>query len=251
MAKPKTTDSIIKTPGTIRGILKRKKIYELKDPELNEIPIDYIKDHLIVKDNFVREIAELWSGIFFQIKHLKKLLLVGGPAMYEMLKEAGDVRSDSKGGFTEYDFGRNIKVLVSYSLRYDWDHDLMKQASDHFDKWLQKHGETPVTKAFRKAFQQQNGNYDIKMLNRLTQLQETDEDFLKAMVLKNEAQTSTPTKLKTTLEIRNEEGEFVALPLSISHVSPGSNNEFTFRDEISDQEFIERIINPGTNNGNS
>lgn len=251
MAKPKTTNSIVKSPGTIRGVLKRKKIYELPDPDGSEIPIDYIKDHLLVKDNFVREIAELWSDIFFQIKHLKKLLLIGGPEMYEILRDKGDIRSDSKGGFTEYDFGKNIKVLVGYTLRYDWDHDLMKQASDHFDLWLKKHGETSVTKAFRKAFQQQNGNYDIKMLNRLNQLPEKDEDFLKAMNLKNEAQTSTPTKLKTTLEIRNDEGEFIALPLSISHISPASKNEFSFRDEISDQEFIENILNPGIKNGNS
>jgi hypothetical protein len=171
-------------------------------------------------------------------------LLKGGPEMYELLQEKGDIRSDSKGGFTEYDFGRNIKVTVSYDLRYDWDHDLMDQASKFFDKWLKDVGESSVSRAFRKAFRKQDGNYDIKALNRLNQLDEKNPNFLKAMELKNEAQTSTPTKLRTTLEIRDEQGKFTALPLSISAVMPEGNNEFTSDDDLSDAEYFQNIITP-------
>ncbi|MEP0004565.1 MAG: DUF3164 family protein [Balneola sp.] len=245
MPKKKTTNSIIKEPGTIRGVLKRKKIYELKDPEGRDIPVDFVKDHLLVKDNFVREIAEIWIEIYSALRHLKFLLLKGGPKMYDILREKSDVRRDSKGGFTEYDFGKNIKVVVGYNLRYDFNDDLMKQASEYFDNWLAKHGENSMTKAVRKAFQKQSGQYDIKALNKLNDLKEDDPDFIRGMELKNEAQTSTPTKLRTTLEIRNEEGEFTALPLDISSVMPGDINQFVTESTNSDEEYFEMILNPG------
>ncbi len=245
MPKKKTTNSIIKTPGTIRGVLKRKKIYELKDPQGRDIPVDVVKDHLLIRDNFVREIAELWIEIYSALRHLKFLLLKGGPEMYELLREKGDVRSDSKGGFTEYDFGKNIKVVVGYTLRYDFHDHLMKQSSEYFDKWLEKQGENSLTEAVRKAFQKQNGQYDIKALNRLNDLKEDDPDFVKGMELKNEAQTSTPTKLRTTLQIRNEEGEFKALPLDISSVLPGDVNEFVTDSKNTDEEYFEMVLNPG------
>lgn len=237
MARKKTIDSLIKSPGTVRGVLKRKGIKELKDPEGREIHLDYIRDHLLVKDNFVRDIAELWVEAYEKLRHLKKLLLKGGPAMYAYLDKHDDVRSDSKGGFTEYDFGRNIKVIVSYDLRYDIDDSLMDKAAKHMDKWLEKKGEPSLVKIVRKAFRQRNGQYDLKALNRLNDIKEDDEDFKKAMAYKNDAISSTPTKLRTQLKIRNSEGEFVGIPLNITDVAIEDEEKLTPEDARKALEF--------------
>lgn len=218
MAKKKTVDSLIKAPGTIRGVLKRKKITHLPDPEGQPVHIDYIKDHLMIKDNFVREIANQWVDIYRRLAHLKKLLLEGGPAMYEYLARNDDVRHDSKGGFTEYDFGKNLKVTVSYNLRYDIDDSLMKRSAAHMDAWLEKQGETDVVKVVKRAFRKKNNRYDVVMLRRLMQLNIDDKDFRKSLELMNEAITSTPTKLRTEFEIRDEQGEYKSLPLNLSYV---------------------------------
>lgn len=220
MPKKKTVDSLIKSPGTIRGVLKRKKITELKDPEGNPVNLDYIKDHLLIKDNFVRDIGELWVDIYRRLAHLKELLLEGGPAMYEYLAKNDDVRHDSKGGFTEYDFGKNMKVVVSYNLNYDIDDSLMKRSAAHMDAFLDKSGEPELVKIVKRAFRQKNDKYDVVALRRLQQLNISDEDFKKSLELMNEAIVGTPTKLRTEFYIRDEQGEYKALPLNISYVQP-------------------------------
>lgn len=220
MATKKTVDSLIKPAGTIRGILKRKKAYHLADPDGEPVKVDYIKDHLLIKDYFVRQIAEIWVDIYHQLEHLKELLLAGGPAMYDYLAEADDVRSDSKGGFTEYDFGRNIKVVVSYDLRYDVDESMMKRSAAHMDRWLDNQGQGDLVKIVQKAFRMRNGKYDIKALNRLNELKIEDDNFTRAMELKNEAISSTPTKLRTQLYIRDRHGEFHGVPISLHDVDP-------------------------------
>lgn len=218
MPKQKTVDSLIKTPGTIRGVLKRKKITQLNDPEGQPVNLDYIKDHLLIKDNFVRDIGVLWVEIYRKLQHIKKLLLEGGPAMYDYLAENDDVRHDSKGGFTEYDFSKNLKVIVSYNLRYDVDDSLMKRSAAHMDAWLEKSGESDLVKVVKRAFRQKNDQYDIVALRRLMQLNIDDKDFRKSLELMTEAITGTPTKLRTSFEVRDQNGEFKALPLNISHV---------------------------------
>lgn len=227
MARKKTIDSLIQPPGTIKGVLKRKGIKELEDAEGREIPLDIIRDDLLVKDRFVRNIAELWFDVFRRMRHLKKLLLDGGPEMYKYLNKRGHVRKDSKGGFTEYDFGKKMKVVVSYDLRYDIDKGLMEASSDHMDAFLEKKGEPALVKIVRAAFKQKNGQYDIRALNRLDQIKEDDEDFLKSLELKNKAISSTPTKLRTQLFVRNSEGEFVSMPLSISDVAKEDEEKLT------------------------
>jgi hypothetical protein len=219
MARKKTINSLIQSPGTIRGVLKRKHVKTLQDPDGSDIPLDYIDPHLLVKDRFVRSIGELWIDIYKRLAHLKRLLLEGGPAMYEYLKDADDIRTDSKGGFTEYDFGRNMKVVVSYDVRYDFDDDLMDQAAAQMDAFLDDQGQTELVKVVQKAFKKRSGQYDVKALNRLNELNIDDEHFNKAMQLKNKAMTSTPTKLRTQLFVRDEEGAFQAIPLSISDAS--------------------------------
>lgn len=229
MPKQKTIDSLLKTPGTIRGVLKRKKVYELADPEGQTVNLDYIKDHLLIKDNFVRDIAEMWVEVYQKMAHLKKLLLKGGPQMYEYLQKHNDIRHDSKGGFTEYDFGKNLKVQVGYTLRYDIDDSLMKQSAAHMDAWLEEHGEGDIVKVVRKAFRQRNGRYDVQALRRLQELNIADKNFRKSLELMNEAITGIPTKLRTEFYIRDENGEFKALPLNISYVEedgiPGLSDE--------------------------
>lgn len=220
MAKKKTVQSLIKTPGVIRGVLKRKKITELTDPEGQPVNIDYIKDHLLIKDNFVRDISEIWVNIYRQIQHLKKLLMEGGPAMYDYLAANDDVRHDSKGGFVEYDFAKNVRVRVSYNVHYDIDDSLMKRSSAHMDAFLDKAGANELVKIVKRAFRQKNGKYDVTALRRLQQLNISDKDFRKSLELMNEAITGTPTKLRTELEIRDEYGEFKALPLNISYAQP-------------------------------
>jgi|GEM_PF-4911877 len=232
MAKKKTIDSLIKTPGVIRGVLKRKKITALNDPEGNPVNIDYVKDHLLIKDNFVRDIGELWVDAWRRMRHLKKLLLEGGPAMYDYLARNDDVRHDSKGGFTEYDFSKNLKIVVSYSLRYDIDDSLMKRSADYMDRFLENTGEPELVKIVKKAFRQQNDQYDVKALRRLNQLNITDKDFAESMRLMNEAITSTPTKLRTEFYVRARDGEFKALPLNISYVEPEGSAGLT--DDIID-----------------
>jgi hypothetical protein len=219
MSRKKTINSLIQPPGTIRGVLKRKKIQALEDPDGQPIPLDYIDGHLLTKDRFVRQIAELWLGIFRQMAHLKKLLLDGGPEMYEYLQDHDDIRADSKGGFTEYDFGRNIKVIVSYNLRYDFDDQLMQRSAAEMDAFLEAQGTPEIAKIVQRAFKKQTGQYDVKALNRLNELNISDEHFKKAMQLKNKAMTSTPTKLRTQLKIRDDEGEFIGIPLSLSEVT--------------------------------
>lgn len=238
MAKKKSIDSLIQSPGTIRGVLKRKGINNLQDPEGKEIPLDYIDGHLLTKDRFVRNIAELWLDIFQRMRHLKKLLLDGGPEMYEYLQKHDDIRSDSKGGFTEYDFGRNIKVIVSYSLRYDFDKDLMEQSAAYMDAFLDSQGTPEISKIVQRAFKKQNDQYDVKALNRLNQLNISDKNFCKAMELKNKAMTSTPTKLRTQLMIRDEEGEFVGIPLNITDVTKEDAEEI-------DEEYMNQFTSHG------
>lgn len=220
MAKQKTVESLVKSPGTIRGVLKRKKVTHLIDPEGNPISLDYIKDHLLIKDNFVRDIAELWVDVYRRMARLKKLLLEGGPAMYEYLAQNDDVRHDSKGGFTEYDFGKNMKIVVSYNLNYDIDDSLMKRSAAHMDAFLDKSGEKELVKIVKRAFRQKNDKYDVVALRRLMQLNIDDADFKKSLELMNEAISGNPTKLRTELYIRDDEGEFKALPLNISYIEP-------------------------------
>lgn len=210
----------MKTPGTIRGVLKRKKITQLHDPEGNPIPLDYIKDHLLIKDNFVREIGTLWISIHQQIAHLKKLLLEGGPAMYDYLSENDDVRNDSKGGFTEYNFGKDMKVVVSYSLVYHFDDSLMKRSAAYMDEFFKRANDPEVVKFVRQAFKKKNDKYDIVILSRVKRMKIDDPNFKKAIEFMNEAISSTPTKLRTEFEVRDAQGEYKALPLNISYVDP-------------------------------
>lgn len=230
MPKRKTIDSLIKTPGTIRGVLKRKKIYEMKDPEGREIPVDMVRDDLLVVDSFVRDIAGLWFKYHNGLRYLKRLLLDGAPKMYEYLDDRGSVRSDSKGGFTEYDLSKTIKLVISYDLRYDINEHLMDQAAEYLDKYLEKIADPKAVKIMRSWFKQRNGRYDIKLLNRMDQIQETDEDFQACRDCKNRAISSIPTKLRTQLFMRNREGEFVSLPLSITDVAIESEEKLSDQD---------------------
>lgn len=132
-------------------------------------------------------------------------------------------KTEFKGNYTIYNFDQSIKVLVNVSNPIRFDDMTIKKAKDLLDEFL-KEGISAKNAAIKdmvlSAFETRRGQMDVNKILALQKYTDRIQDsrYSEAMRIISSAIRRPTSATYYRVEVKNDEGKFVNIPLSLSEV---------------------------------
>ena len=213
----------VPTPGRIRGIYKRKGQKKITDQDGNEIPLKYLNDIDLRKHYVTERVTESAVDMHEKMKDFKEEVLDLTDDLLSIRRDADDLNPTSKGGQTIYTLDKQYKITIKSGSKTIYDTDIMAQAEEAFNKFIQKKmdegADTDVIQILQASLKKRDGDYDPRKLANLHKLKIKDEDFRRGLELSEKARDSNRTKRYMEIERRTgREGSYETVLLNVASI---------------------------------
>jgi hypothetical protein len=205
-------------------ITRQKPNTDWQDEAGNLLTFDQVTKKEKVYEKITFDVAKAALKANEQLKKLKGFIMAS-------IKKATDAfhdqykgkKTEFKGNYTITNFDQSIKVLVSVSNPIRFDDMTIQQAKSLLDDFL-KDGISAKNSYIKdmvlSAFETRRGQMDVKKIMSLKRYADriSDERYKEAMQLIDSAIRRPDTATYYRVEIRNEEGKYENIALSIADV---------------------------------
>lgn len=143
--------------------------------------------------------------------------------VYKQASDENNVKLDSKGNYTWFNFDRSIKIEVSVSERIDFDDLTIASAKQKLDEFLDKNIDAKIEFAkniVTDAFSTSRGKLDAKKVLGLLKYRSkiTDTGFQEALDLIEKSVRRPDSKTYHRVFVRDEDGKYNAIELNFSNI---------------------------------
>lgn len=205
-------------------ITKQKPKTDWQDEAGNFITFDQLKKREKVNEKITFDVAKAALKANEQLKKLKSFITSSiQKAIDAFHAEYSGKKTEFKGNYTITNFDQSIKVMVSVSNPIRFDDLTIQKAKNLLDEFL-RDGISGKNAAIKdmvlSAFETTRGKMDVKKIMGLKRYADrvTDDRYAEAMKLIDSAIRRPDTATYYRIEVRNEEGKYENISLSLADV---------------------------------
>ncbi len=191
--------------------------YQRADGSL--LPESLVKDEDKLKDNLVNDLSVKILKLREEMDELKKGVMEDMDSFLKLMAEKYDNKIETKCGsysLTSYDGKYRLKIETNDYTRYNEKVYIAKELIDSYLDDTTKDASEAVKAIVSTAFQLHQGHFDAKAIGRLRQLSITDEKWVKAMEVLDDAREVVTTGRSLRLYVRKDSGyELVNMNFSV------------------------------------
>jgi len=185
------------------------------------VPADIVSAHDKRKEKAVMRIVKCAEKAHEALKDLKATASAETDKVYaEHLRIRGVETGASKGNYTMYNFDKSVKVEInnSDSISFDDGIETVKQLLDKYIEDVTNEASSEIRMLIQGAFKTRKGQLDKARLFSLFQYHIEHPIWMQAMDALKASIDVQSSKKYMKISKRNENGEYVNIPLSLSAV---------------------------------
>lgn len=202
---------------------KGKEWIDVKD---RPVPTEFIPSYEKLCEKKAVQLANKALSLEKNLYELKLLIEKIQEEVYkEFLKKHNEQDRDFK-NHTWYNFDRSIRIERYQNISIVFDDALMMLAKEKFQDYLTKK-ELPeaIVKLITNVFSTSKGKFDPRKVNTLLtfrndEVLSKDTEFMEAIKILDEAKKEDITRSYDRISIRNDDGKYVSINLSLSSLNP-------------------------------
>lgn len=178
--------------------------YQRADGSL--VPEHMIKDEDKLKDSLVCDLASKILNLRSQMDVLKKSVMDDMDSYISVMAEKYGAKVETECGsftLTSFDGRYKLKIETNDYCRYNEKVHIAKKLIDEYLEESMKDASDAVRAIVSAAFQLRQGRFDAKAIGRLRQLAISDEKWIKAMDILDDARETVTTGRSLRLYIKS------------------------------------------------
>lgn len=198
---------------------KEKKVWKTAAGDV--VPAEVVSAHDKRKEIAVNRIAKSASKVSESLKELKVLISSEVEKVYkEHMRIKGVDSTKAKGNYTLYNYDKSWMISIKNSevIAFDDNINVVKQLLDDYIEDVTNDSNSDIRLLVQNAFRTKKGQLDKARLLSLFSYEIKHDLWLRAMDELKASIDIQSSKMYVQVFERNAEGEYVAVPLSLSSV---------------------------------
>ncbi|MBL6448548.1 DUF3164 family protein [Fulvivirga sp. 29W222] len=176
------------------------------------------------RENLIKDLTKEAVEISIEIKHFKRDAFNKMDQFYEVMKQYGDIKPNSKGGFSIENAEGTLKIKYSSQTRKGFD-ERADMAEQKLKSFLERFVKVRAKETYKLVLQllerTHSGDFDDKLIMKLWNMENDfdDEDWREAIKLFKESYNPKETTRYINFYQRNDKGQWELINLNFASIN--------------------------------